>query len=92
MSTGPTVDPAAAICAACGAAGLLPVRAGAELNHLCVTCGACWHRTPVGLERVVPETCPGCAYRGMCVRPPAALPLHAVVGPADPFDLPLEGV
>jgi ribosomal protein S27E len=37
-----------------------------ESNYLCEACGRCWTADSVGVVRVDPLACPGCAHRDAC--------------------------
>lgn len=38
-----------------------------DTNFYCPSCHACWKVNDGNVERVEPDTCPGCLYAGQCV-------------------------
>lgn len=53
-------------CPVCGNGRLTSVSDGEETNFLCTECGCCWHVGLGWIDRVNPETCPGCPSRPIC--------------------------
>jgi nitroimidazol reductase NimA-like FMN-containing flavoprotein (pyridoxamine 5'-phosphate oxidase superfamily) len=58
--------PGATACPRCGCDELSPVSVGNVRNFVCNSCAACWHVANGNLRRVLPQQCPGCAFRPMC--------------------------
>ena len=54
-------------CPECGHGRLRPVSDGERTNFLCERCGSCWHPELAWVNRVNPETCPGCPWRDVCL-------------------------
>ena len=54
-------------CPGCGSSHTTWVRAGAQDNFLCKTCGACWHPAAGHTDRIDPQQCPGCSLRRVCL-------------------------
>jgi hypothetical protein len=53
-------------CLACGSDRLLRVSDGEVANFVCTRCAACWHAEAGWVHRVVPDRCPGCAFKRSC--------------------------
>ena len=53
-------------CPTCGNGRLSPAFDGEETNFLCQECGSCWHLALGWVDRVNPQTCPGCPERPVC--------------------------
>ena len=54
-------------CPGCGNRRLTPVVSNSSANLLCHACGACWHPERARLISVDPLSCPGCAFRRVCL-------------------------
>ena len=54
-------------CPNCGNGRLDAVFDGELTNFLCSRCGHCWHPELEWVQRVDPQSCPGCASRKVCL-------------------------
>lgn len=53
-------------CPTCRNGRLTPVTDGENTNFLCAACGSCWHVALGWVDRVNPDTCPGCPSQAAC--------------------------
>ena len=54
-------------CLDCGAVELRRVFDGELMNFLCTQCMSCWHVELGLIQRIDPQTCPGCDLHLICV-------------------------
>lgn len=57
----------AVCCPRCDSPYVTDVHTPTQQNLLCMSCGACWHRTAGQWQRVLMRDCEGCDHQAVCL-------------------------